>query len=338
MKALKWETPKRWAITLTLLIVIAAIAALFIISNEGIGVSPVEKITMGVVKIEASSLVYIADSKGMFRKHGLDVILREYPAGGIAAGDLLENKVDLITATEFVVVTRSFSRSDVRVLASIVRGDTHEVVARKDRGIAEPSDLKGKRIALTRNTIADFYMSTFLSMNGIPAGSVRLVDLKPSEIVDAVASGAVDATLIWEPLVWQIKEHLGSNAIKWPAQSGYGYYFTLMTTEAFVRGRPVAADRLIKALLEAETYSSQNRAETQKLMAQRLEYDPALIQSIWQRCDFRVRLDQELLILMEDEAKWARDHGMTEQVPNYFTIVHLGSLEKVRPYAVTVIH
>ena len=300
---------------------------------------PVEKITLGVVNIEVCSLFYIADALGMFKNNGLDVTIKEYSAGLMAADDLLKNEVDVATATEFVFITKHALCDDVRILASIVQADTYSIIARRDRGISEPAHLKGKRIALTRHTAANFFMEMFLTHQGINVKSVTILDLTPSDIPEAISSGAADAAMTWEPFVGQIRKRLGPNAAHWPGQSGQRYNFLLMTRDDFIKKRPTAAERLIRALLDAEKYVSEHTPEAQELIARRLGYDPVLLQSVWQRCDFRVRLDQDLLILMEDEARWTiRRQYPKKEMPNYLDVIHWESLKKIKPEAVSIIH
>jgi NitT/TauT family transport system substrate-binding protein len=183
-------------------------------------------------------------------------------------------------------------------------------------------------------------MATFLSMQGINAGSVKLVDLMPSEIAKAISSGSVDAVIAWEPYAGQIRNNLGSKAVMWPGQSGQRYQFVLMAKEEFIKERPIAVERLLKALLEAEKYCSEHTADAQNIIASRRGYDPALLRSVWKRCDFRVRLDQDLVILMEDEAGWAMRRRLTgrKEMPNYLNLIHLQSLERIKPEAVRIIH
>lgn len=300
---------------------------------------PVEKITFGVASIDPSSLFYIAHGRGLFKDQGLDVKVIEYSAGLLAADDLLQNKLDVVTAAEFVVVSKHGLHPNVRILASISRPDTHEVIARRDRGITEPAHLKGKRIAVTRHSSGDFFLGAFLTHHGIPAESVTFVDLPPPGILDALSSGTADAAMTWEPTVGKAKERLGPNAVHWPGQSGRGYYFVLMTRDDFIKKRPRATERLLKALIEAENYVSANTPEAQNLMAKRLGYNLALLQSLWSKCDFRVRLDQDLLTLMEDEARWAiRRKGLKREIPNYLEVIHWEGLKKIKPEAVSIIH
>ena len=39
-----------------------------------------------------------------------------------------------------------------------------EVVARRDRGIKNPEDLKGKIVGVPKTTIAEFFLNNFLSL------------------------------------------------------------------------------------------------------------------------------------------------------------------------------
>ena len=326
-----------------ILIALFAIVLFCLCCQKGTGAKyagPVEKITLGLVVIESSSLAYIADAKGMFKEHGLDVTIIDFQDGPRATDDLLKNKIDVTAVSDFVFVNRSFQHNDLRIFGSIFRGDTLEISARKDRGITRPADLKGRRIGVTLNTVGNFFLETFLSMHGIAIGSVRLVDLKPSEIREAISSGYVDAAITWEPYAGQIRDNLGPRAVTWPGQSGQNYQLVLVAKEEFIKERPLAAERLLKALLDVAKYSSEHGADAQNLTASRLGYDPALLQSVWRRCDFRVRLDQDLVTLMEDEARWVMRRRLTEkkEMPNYLRFIHWESLERIKPEAVRIIH
>jgi NitT/TauT family transport system substrate-binding protein len=51
-----------------------------------------------------------------------------------------------------------------------------------------------------------------------------------------------------------------------------------------------------------------------------------------------VRLDQELLTLMEDEGRWAVRNKLAEaeKIPDYSTFLYAGGLKKIKPEAVGV--
>ena len=333
---------KRTRITLALTL-IAGGALLFTLLRPGgpgnTSGAPVEKITVGVANIVSTALFDVAAAQDLFRKQGLEVEIVEYATGVLAADALLQKKLDVATATEFVAVTKHFDHPEVRILASIARPEMHELIARRDRGITDPSHLRGKRIAVTRHSSGDFFLENFLANQGIPTDGVTPVDLPPPGILAAIASGSVDAAMTWEPTVGAIKEQLGPNGVSWPGQSEYAYYVVLLTRDDLLGKHPAAAERLLRALLEAERYAAEHPAEAQEILARRPGYQKAAIAALWPKCDFRVRLDQDLLTLMEDEARWAsRRKGLKPTVPNYLAVIHRDSLKKIKPGAVSIIH
>ena len=188
-------------------------------------------------------MIYIAQEKGFFKRHGLDLDIANYQAGAYAVNDLLADKVDVATATGFVLALQGFKRPDLRAVAAISSSDNVEVVARRDRGIKNPEDLRGKRIGVSKGTVNEFFLSAFLSLNNILPGEVRTVDLKPADVVTAITEGKIDAAVCFPPFSDTMKKNLGRNAVSWLIQGGQDYYFLMITRDDLIKTRPRAVDR-----------------------------------------------------------------------------------------------
>ena len=171
----------------------------FLLLKKSPAPEKVENLRVGVLPDSISALLYIAKQQGMFKRHGLEVLFENYQAGAYAVNDLLAGKVDVATAIEFVLVLQGFKREDLRAIGTISSSDTIEVVARKDRGIEKPEDLKGKIVGSSKGTATDFFLSTFLSFNNIHPGEVRTVDVKPAEVLTALSEGKIDAAVSFSP-------------------------------------------------------------------------------------------------------------------------------------------
>ncbi len=331
----------RWMTALFIIVFAAAALILFFQQLQGKKYSgPVEKLTIGVARNIVSSLVFIAQSKDLFKAHGLDVTFKEHSAGILAMDDLLADRIDVATCADVVFVIKSSSREDLRIFASIARAEDHKIIGRRAAGISEPRDLIGKRIAVTRNTSSHFFLETFLSLNEIRLESIDLVYLQPPEMLKAIIPGKVDAVCTWEPYASRIIERLGPAAIVWPAQKGRNYNWILVAKEGFLNRRRVAVERLLKALLEAERITMEDPAEAQRIAGRYIHVSPSLVARLWDEYDLRVRLDQDLLVLMEDETRWAMRRGIIEErkMPDYFLFINLKGLEKIKPEAVGIIH
>ena len=301
----------------------------------------IEKIKLGVATVESSSLIYIAEKKGFFKKHGLDVLIKNYEAGVLAVDALWAGEVEVATASEFVLTSQIFQkRDDLRVLASIGIANNMEIVASKEKGITEPTDLKRKKIGTVHGSILDFFLGTFLNSHGISITDVQVINLKPSETGEALSKGIVDAAVTFTPHSYGIKTHLGRNIVGWPAQGGQDWYLLLLVREPFIKTRPLVIERLIKALIDSEGFMEKHETEAQKIIAEVFKIDQPVLPSVWQKSRSNVRLDQDLLSLMEDEARWLIKNKLTDETefPNYFDFIHLDGLEKVKPEAITIVH
>ena len=216
-------------------IILAVLAVLFI---RGFAVpQKVESLRVGVLPDPICALLYIAKQRGIFKRQGLELSLKNYQTGAYAMNDLLEGRLDMVTASEFVLALQGFKREDLRTIGSICASDTIEIIARRDRGIEKPEHLKGKRVGVSKGTNSEFFLNTFLSLNGIPPEEIQRVDLKPAEIAAALSEGKIDApTLLFGREA--IKKQLGSNAVSWSAQSGRDYFELLITTHEWIKAGP----------------------------------------------------------------------------------------------------
>lgn len=330
---------KRIAAVIVGFIIIFAFLA-FLLLKDLLLPERVEKLRIGVTSDPISALIYIAQEQGMFKRHGLDVSVVNCRAGAYAVNDLLEGKADVAAASEFVLVLQSFKRPDLRTVGIISTSDTIEMVARADHGIKKPEDLKGKRIAATKGTNSEFFLNAFLSLNGVHPAEVQMVDLKSDDMVTALSEGKIDGAVTLFSFLEPAKRRLGDEMVSWSAQSGQDFFFLLITKNELIKARPEAITRLLKGVLEAEAFLKKNEKEARSIVERILKLDRGVVMGTWSKTRFRVGLDQNLLTLMEDEARWAITNKYVDstKIPNYFNFLYLEGLKKIKPEAVSVIH
>ncbi len=305
------------------------------------GSSDAEQVeTITVANIEGNpTLVWIADDKGYFGNNNLDVTTKDYSSGTAAVDAVLAGEADISISAEFVFVSNSFTNRNLRILGAVDSREIMELIAIKDREIIVPRDLKGRRIGVTKKSAAEFFLGTFLTYNGIGLADVEVVDVNPEDMAETLISGGVDAVLTWPPITLGIKQQLGNSALSWSGQNGRKYHMVLMTTDEYIKEKPDTIRRFIKSLVQAEGYASSNITTLKRDVAEEYNIDPSLIELLWENLDFALRLSQELLLIMEDEARWRISNGLTnaERSPNYLNYIYFEALEEANPDAVTII-
>lgn len=299
---------------------------------------PFEKIRIGNVR-EYSIFNIIAQENGYFAKNGIEADVVEYESGPPAVLGLLQGQVDVALASDNAGVQAIFSHPEVRILSQFVRNRVFSVVARKDRGITKPSDLKGKRIGVTKKTAGEFLLSQFLTFHDLRQQDVFIVDLPPSQIKTALEQKEIDAGVLFEPTVFDLIKSLGEKVIVWPIEDGYYTYGLIYTTDSIVKDHPLLVRRYLQSLAEAELYVKDHPQETKDLIGKKFGYSKEYIDYSWQKNDHQLALSQEMLLSMENIAEWSIENKLTEKttVPNYLNYIYFDALNDIKPDAITII-
>jgi len=137
----------------------------------------VEPITIGAQLLEASTPILIAQSQGFFQQNGLDVTFKSYDTGLNALNGMINGEVDIATTvSDYAVVNKLFAKPSIGIVGSLARMDDLSIVARKDRGIGNVSDLKGKKVGMIAKTNLEFFLGRLLELNAMNPGDVTFVD------------------------------------------------------------------------------------------------------------------------------------------------------------------
>ncbi len=299
---------------------------------------PVDDIAIGNVG-EYSIFNLIALNKGYFKQNGLNAKITEYASGPPAVADLVAKKNDFAVAADFSGVNSIFSNTDVRILTQLSQQFSFSIVARKDKGIAKPLDLKGKRIGVTKNGAGEFFLARYLNLQGLSTSSVKEIDLTPPDMNTQIRNGQLDAVVIFEPHVYNLSKDLADDVVVWSAQGGDPTLALAYTTQDIIKTKPDVVRRYIKSLVQAQEYLKQNQQDSKKLLADIMHYDTAYVNYIWNKIDFQLALNQNLLSAMEDEARFVvQTTGSNKPIPNYLDYIYFDALTQEGSDLVHIIH
>ena len=297
-------------------------------------------VTIGTGTELLSGLIFLADARGQFAAHGLAAQVRDYPSGKLAYEALQRGEVPVIACASLPVVFGGLAQQDFRVLA-VVGSSANEmrIVARRDRGILQPADLRGKRVATQFASALHYFLHLFLLRHNVAEDSVAVRFLAPEQLPQAVASGAVDAAVVRPPLTAAAAAALGTNAVIFAAPGYYDKYYLLVTRRDFLEQQPATLVAILRGLVAVAQFAKRDPAAAQAVIARRLGVAPAMVQAEWPWTDFRVTLPQAVVLVLENEARWAvRTGGMNVGLaPDYLALIDRSILEQVQPEGVTII-
>jgi sulfonate transport system substrate-binding protein len=302
----------------------------------------IEKIRIGIALQPASALLICAWKKGFFAKEGLDVEVATYPSGKRCLQDgILKDKVDVGDSGDIPFVISSASRKDIKIICSIcTSGSIQKIIARKDRGILKPTDLKSKKIGTQKGSIVHYFLDRFLIFNMIPSDSIHTVYFKAEKLPGALADGEIDAFSMREPFISMAAELIPENYVIFEEENANINYDLLIAKEDYLKNNRNKAIKLIRALLKTEKYIRNNPLEAQKIVSETLGASLDEIRSMWSKNQFSIFLGQSLLTSLDECMFWAEKDGLVinkEDDVDYRKRIDYSLLETVNKNRITII-
>jgi NitT/TauT family transport system substrate-binding protein len=299
-----------------------------------------ETVRLGALPGGSATLMYIAQERNFFSHNGLDVILKDdYPSGVATTAALLKGDIDIAWTAEYPLVARAFDKNPLSIIGGTGRFTTEFLIARKDRGIATLSDIKGRNIGVAVDTIAEFYLKRFLTLNDIDPHDLTLVDVAASQAQEQVINGILDGAVSTDPYISQIQKNLGDGAITWPIQGNQPGYGLLVARNDWISASADVMNKFLKSLVQAEDYLVNDPADAKSLVQKRLDIDDVSFEAFWSEIQAFVSLDQSIILAMEDEARWMIENKLTsaQEVPDFLDYIQENALKAIKPQAVNII-
>src|SRR5258708_38088332 len=137
---------------------------------------------------------------GYFKEQGLEVEYRVFPSGTPAFQTFRTGQGDIVMPGALPRVQYFFTTpGQYQAFAAIERdAKGYVVIARKD--IKKPQDLAGKTVAPRVGSTGSWFISEYLTKNGVDPKSVPVKNLDTQLLPAALCKGDISAFFIWQPI------------------------------------------------------------------------------------------------------------------------------------------
>jgi NitT/TauT family transport system substrate-binding protein len=232
-----------------------------------------DKIRMGLSSVSAlHSAVWVAEQKGLFRKHGLDaeiIVTGQGAATGISA--LLANDIQVVASAGDALVASTLQGADTVMIAGVVNKGLQRIMARSE--IKAPSELKGKRIGVTRiGAVSHSVLLMMLPRWKMTVNDVQVMQLGSSpNMLAALDRGGIDAAVLTIPSMF-VAEDRGYRVLADMGDTDIYYLHTMIaTTRNYVKNSRDRVSRFLKGYLEGLAFVKQNKKESIDIVRKKLQ-------------------------------------------------------------------
>ena len=305
---------KKISITVAI-IAIALVGIILAVNKEKNSSNPPERkiITIADPRPISTALLSVAVEKKFFEKYGLDVRLLPVQTGDEALKAVIGGSADIAHAAITPYAFLAIDKPDTKIFATIAENHDEQIIARRDKGISKPSDLKGKKIGYAKTTVSELGLEKLLETNGLRKEDIQWVNLKPLAMPVALLSGDIDAYSAWEPHLANGLKMLGDKAIIFDEpKNTYTWQGNLIADKSYIDGNKNTLEKLLLALIETEKYVSDNKEVATAIVANHVNIPADILNNIWSKFEFKVNLRNDLADIIKENLLWANDRRETK--------------------------
>lgn len=256
--------------------------------------------------------VLVASKLGYFKEEGLDAEASYTALGKFAMDALNAGSADYCGVVDMNVAQTLYTQKDMAILCEFsepVKGI--KVLGRKDKGVNTGKDLRGKKIAVFFGVNIHIFIQKFLQEQGIQLKEVELVNLAPPDAAAAFISGAVDAVVTWQPIIYNIQQKVGdvTAVLTENSQAYWPYKLILVTKRSRLEKHDDEARKVLRAMIKADEFIARSPQEAYAMLATHLQLDPSTTATFCREIHYEVRLTPKLLDMIAFDVDW---------LPKYF--------------------
>jgi NitT/TauT family transport system substrate-binding protein len=231
-----------------------------------------DKVRLGLSSVSAlHSAVWIAEQKGLFRKHGIDaevIVVGQGGTAGISA--LLANDIQMTSSAGDALVNAALHGGDTIMVAGVVNKGLQRIMVRPE--IRTPADLKGKKVGVTRiGAVSHSVLLMILRRWNMSPTDVQVMQVGSSpNMLASLDKGGLDAAVITIPSMF-VAEDRGYKVLLDLADTDIYYLQTMIaTTRSYIRNNRDKAVKFLKGYLEGIAYFKQNRKDSLEVVKKKL--------------------------------------------------------------------
>ncbi len=229
--------------------------------------------------------LWLTHEEGIFRKHGLESSLVYIRGGSTAVQALLAGEIQFGHLSPAPMMTAWVQGADFVWIGTT----THQMVFTllSDAGITQGSDLKGKKIGITRlGSASELALRAALEHFGLAPKDVTMISIGGiPDILAAMRAGAVHGGILSPPTSTAARD-LGFRPLLHIPDLGREFTFSgIAAKRSFVHNQPEIARQFMAALTEgAKIYTGDSRAAL-KTLRKYLRADDRVLQAGYKEHD-----------------------------------------------------
>lgn len=241
--------------------------------------------------------VYVAYELGYLQEEfdaiGASFEWNEFKSGPLVNEAVAAGEADLGFMADLPAIIAKSTGQPIEVISNVAYGEKGlAVLIKPDSEIKSVADLKGKKVAYATGSYAQHLLALLLANEGLTLDDVETINLAAGDQPASLASGEVDALVIWEQYI----SKLTSDGTATVLADGTGVKKGNMITYAvsdYAKKNPEVIKAYIRALNRANELLATDPDAAAEAVAEDFSVDKELMTKIIPNFTYKTKIDAE---------------------------------------------
>ena len=293
-----------------------------------------KKITLFGQPSVNNDAIWMAIEYGYFKEQGLEVDYRVFPSGTTAFQTFRTGQGDIVMTGDLPSVQYFFNNpGQYQTFVAIERdAKGYVVIARKD--IKAPKDLAGKTVATRVGSTGSWFISEYLSKNGVDPKSVTVKNLDTQLLPAALCKGDIAAFFIWQPIGSRTLEICANDAHQLSDATGYIQGYLVAGARPEFLNSADGADkvvRFLRAIMKGRDKAQSDFKAVAAYAAKVYSLSEKATRDQWDTNIRPIALDKVYYDDFCSLSKWARSEGLTKEPVDFTKLTWPNGLRAINP-------
>jgi len=314
------------------------VAALLLALASAVQAQALKKITLFGQPSVNNDAIWMALEYGYFKEQGLEVDYRVFPSGTTAFQTFRTGQGDIVMTGDLPSVQYFFNNpGQYQTFAALERdAKGYVVIARKD--IKKPQDLVGKPVATRVGSTGSWFISEYLTKNGVDPKSVPVKNLDTQLLPAALCKGDIAAFFIWQPIGSRTLEICPSDAHQLSTAEGYIQGYLVAGARPEFLNSAEGADkvvRFLRAIIKGREKAEKDFPAVAAYAAKVYSLSEKATRDQWDTNIRPIALDKVYYDDFCSLSKWAQGAGLTKEPVDFSKLTWPTGLRAIDPKLVT---
>ncbi|MCX7152947.1 MAG: ABC transporter substrate-binding protein [Proteobacteria bacterium] len=312
----------------------AAIFALFFFGGAGAQAQALKKLVLFGQPSVNNDAVWMAIEYGYFKEQGLDVEYRVFPSGTTAFQTFRTGQGDIVMTGDLPSVQYFFENPGQYQTFAVMERDAKGYVAIARKDIRKAQDLVGKTVATRVGSTGSWFISEYLSKNGVNPAGTTVKNLDTQLLPVALCKGDISAFFIWQPIGSRTLEICPNDVHQLTDAVGYIQGYLVAGARPELLNSADGADRIqrfLRAVLKGRDKAEKDFAAVAAYAAKTYSLSEKATRDQWETNTRPIAIDKVYFQDFCSLSKWAQSTGITKQPVDFSKLTWPNGLRAVDP-------